>query len=283
MDFNLGDLTKPATVLIEKICNSIGILYEPSHIKRLAKAKAEAVKIEALSKIEISGIEKKALDRMIQEETKKQENIDSVIKAACENLSSNANPSMMDEDWISHFFEKCKIVSNVQMQSVWAKLLATEANCPGSISKKTIELVNTLDKNDAILFTNFCTFIISDVNKQIFPLIMNTENPVYTSMGINFESLNHLEYLGLITFNSLSGFILNISASNLVMYYYGTPVKFTFQNPSNNQFGPSFALLTKSGKELALISGSKPNHEFLKYFLEEMNKKNIKSETIATQ
>jgi hypothetical protein len=280
MDFNFGDLTKPATILVEKICNSIGILYEPTYIKRIAKAKAEADKIEAFSKAEISEIEKKALERMLQEASKKQNNTDNIVKAACENLSSNADPSKMDEDWISHFFDKCKIVSNVQMQSIWANLLATEANLPGSISKKTIALVATLDKNDAILFTKFCSFIISDINGQLFPLIMDNQNKIYTSTGINFETLNHLEYLGLITLNSATGFVLNITGSNLIMSYYGTPIKFTYQNTNNNQFGPTFALLTKSGKELALISGSTPNQDFLNYFLEEFNKKNIKAELI---
>lgn len=107
---------------------------------------------------------------------------------------------------------------------------------------------------------------------------MDQQNTVYNSMGINFESLNHLEYLGLITLNSVTGFVLNITGSNLIMSYYGPPIKFTFQNIENNQFGPTFALLTKSGKELALISGSTKNHDFLNYFLAEFNKKNIKAE-----
>jgi len=38
---NLGDLSKPATVLIEKISAAVGALYEPRHIKRVAQAEAE--------------------------------------------------------------------------------------------------------------------------------------------------------------------------------------------------------------------------------------------------
>lgn len=280
MDFNLGDLAKPATVLIEKISSSIGILYEPTHIKRLAKATAEARKIEALSKIEISAVEEQTLKQVINEETKKLENRAKIIKSACENLNSNSNPSYMDEDWISLFFEKCKVVSNAQMQSVWGKLLATEANQPGSVSKKTIELVAILDKNDAQLFTNFCSFIASDSSGQLVPLIINTENSIYTSIGINFESLNHLEYLGLISFNSLTGYSFNLSSPELTLFYYGKPIKFTFQNSNNNQLQIGFALLTKAGKELAPISGSKQSNDFLKYLIEELGKKNIKIEIL---
>ncbi len=35
---NLGKLSKPATVLIEKVSSAIGFLYEPNRIKRKAKA-----------------------------------------------------------------------------------------------------------------------------------------------------------------------------------------------------------------------------------------------------
>jgi hypothetical protein len=35
---NLGDISKPATTLIEKISNAAGIIYLPTHIKRVAKA-----------------------------------------------------------------------------------------------------------------------------------------------------------------------------------------------------------------------------------------------------
>ena len=29
---NFGDLSKPATILIEKVCNAVGIIYEPTRI-----------------------------------------------------------------------------------------------------------------------------------------------------------------------------------------------------------------------------------------------------------
>lgn len=54
---NLGDLSKPATVLIEKISDAIGALYKPRQIKRIAQAEAEAEKIKALAGIEVTEIQ----------------------------------------------------------------------------------------------------------------------------------------------------------------------------------------------------------------------------------
>jgi hypothetical protein len=42
----LGDLTKPATVLIEKISDAVGGIFKPYQVVRLAKAEAEANRIQ---------------------------------------------------------------------------------------------------------------------------------------------------------------------------------------------------------------------------------------------
>lgn len=71
---NLGDLSKPATVLIEKVSNAVGIIYEPHQIIRKARAEAEAEKIKVIAKIELTELEHRALERFVQQETRKQGN-----------------------------------------------------------------------------------------------------------------------------------------------------------------------------------------------------------------
>ena len=68
--------------MIEKISDAVGTIYLPIHIKRVAKAEAEEKKIEALINIEITEIKQRALKRHIQEEGKKQENIENITAEA---------------------------------------------------------------------------------------------------------------------------------------------------------------------------------------------------------
>ncbi len=49
---NLGDLSKPASILIEKISNAVGILYEPHRIRKKAEGEVDAEKIKALASID---------------------------------------------------------------------------------------------------------------------------------------------------------------------------------------------------------------------------------------
>ena len=43
---NLGGLSKPATVLIEKISDAVGGVFKPYQIKRIAKAEASLIEAE---------------------------------------------------------------------------------------------------------------------------------------------------------------------------------------------------------------------------------------------
>ncbi|MCY4524840.1 MAG: DUF2806 domain-containing protein, partial [Halobacteriovoraceae bacterium] len=130
---DLGNLSQPATVLIEKISEGIGGGLRPWQIKRVAEAEAEAKAkariIEVKNKHEISKIEQQNLiDRMIKREEEKQKNIEQITVKALPHISDNANPNEMGKDWIANFIDKSEKVSDEEMQSLWAKVLAGEAN-----------------------------------------------------------------------------------------------------------------------------------------------------------
>lgn len=187
----LGTLSKPANTLIEKVSDAVGGIAKPWQIERVAKAEAKADLIKAQSRIEISDLERRALERMVHEEGKKQENIESITERAIPLLSPEAKPENVDADWIVHLFEKGRLVSDKEMQSLWARILAGEANNPGSYSKRTVELVSTMDKSDTQLFTNFCKFVW--MFRSPTPLVYaHTDENIYNAEGINFSTLMHL-------------------------------------------------------------------------------------------
>lgn len=264
---NFGDLSKPATVLIEKISDAIGGIALPWQIKRIAKAEAEAGEIKALADIKITEIQHRAMRRLLFEETKKQENIESITAQALNDLRDDAKPESIEEDWIFNFFEKSKLISDKEMQGLWASILAGEANKPGSYSKRTIEIVSTLNKKEAHLFTSLCTFAwhIGIVS----PLIYNLEGKesLYNQKGINFDTLTHLENIGLIDFNSLGGFVRKGFSKVITIAYYGTLITVEFPRTDNNEIQLGFVLLTEAGRELALICGSSGSDEFFEFTL----------------
>ena len=84
---NLGELSKPADTLIKKVSEAVGGVFAPYQVKRMAKAEAEAALIKAQSEIQITDLHRRAMHRFIEEEAKRQKNIEDITAKALPLLS----------------------------------------------------------------------------------------------------------------------------------------------------------------------------------------------------
>ena len=172
----------------------------------------------------------------------------------------------MENDWIVNFFDKSRIVSDNEMQDLWSRVLAGEANLPGTYSKRTVNHLSDLDKTEAELFTRLCGFGSQIGN--IVPLVFDVQAEIYNRYGINFDALSHLDSIGLVQFNSLAGFKLLKLPKSIVLRYYGRPLHLNLPENADNEFAIGQVLLTRIGEELAPICGSKPVEEFWEYVID---------------
>jgi hypothetical protein len=263
---NLGDFSKPATVLIEKVSAAIGQLWEPRQLVRVAKAEVEAEKIKTLGRIELTEMQQKGLKRLAYEAGKQQENIESITADAASRVGDDAKPEGMDSDWITNFFEKAKLISDKEAQSLWSRVLAGEATAPGSYSKRTVELIANLDKQDAELFTQVCSFVINPPDP--IPLVFDLAAPLYAKRGITFARLQDLDSIGLIKFDPLAGFVAQGLPEHMAFLYFGLPFLLQLPQKQNNTLQLGSVRLTKSGKELFTVCGAMLIPEAPPYFQE---------------
>jgi hypothetical protein len=265
---NLGDISKPVTILIKKVSDAVGVLYEPSKVVKIAKAEAEAEKIKALASIELTEIQERAMARLVHQEARKQENIEAITSQAAASLSDNANVEDLEEDWVAHLFKQCDTVSDEEMQSIWSKLLSGEANKPGTYSKRTVDFVASMDKKDADLFTKFCQFCC--FLGRVMPFIMKADDDVYTSKGLGFVALKHLDSIGLISFESTSGYRQLSLAKYVQIYYFGTPILMEFNKDNDNELNIGKVMLTQAGQELSQVCGAERNEDFYNYLVKSL-------------
>lgn len=263
---NMGELSRPATVLIEKISDAVGGIAKPWQIRRVAKAEADADKIRAVSNIEIDELQRRALQRFIMEEARKQRNIEEITAKALLRVVNEAQPENIEDDWIANFFDRCRLISDEEMQTLWSKLLAGEANSPGTYSKRTVNLLGSLDKSDASLFQSLCGFCWS--MGHMVPLIYDVSAEIYTRQGINFSALKHLDEIGLLSFEPLISYNLNNIPKRSVVYYYERPVYIEFDKENDNEFRLGHVMLSKTGQELAPICDSGPVPGFYDFIFE---------------
>jgi hypothetical protein len=259
----LGDLSKPATVLVEKISDAVGGIFKPYQIVRVAKAEAEAERIRAESQIEVTDLHRRAMHRFLEEEAKKQSNMEAITEKALPLLEDKSNPQNVEDDWIANFFDKSRIISDEEMQKLWSRVLAGEANAPGTFAKRTVNLLADLDKSDAELFMRLCGFAWQIGN--IVPLIFDVKAEIYQRNGIFFNSLTHLESLGLVRFDNLAGFKRLKLPKTATVFYYGRPVALTLPKDKDNDLELGHVLLSRAGQQLAPVCGSSPVEGFFEY------------------
>ncbi len=273
---NLGELSKPLDTLVKKVFSAGGILYEPTRIRKKAKAESDALITQANTQMEIIDIQRRGIHRLILEEGIKQDNIENIIATSFPLINEDAKPEDIEDDWIANFFDKCKLISDDSMQELWAKVLAGEANTPGQYSKRTINLLASLDKYDAELFTSLCTFSWKFKGiDNVFIIISYLSNEILLKRNIISNTLNHLENIGLITYNHIDpGNFLGVVES-IDAFYFDQIFHLKFPNKQGNSLPAGDIVLSKTGKELMSVCSPEHDEEYKKFIIKVWQKEDI--------
>lgn len=178
--------------LLNVIENGVGKLYEPTHLKKIAEAKAaeikliEAAKTDAeidrakqLSKLQPdvilslsnvnSDLIERAKIRLARQELDRQSNIDSIVEYAVIALPNTVDNKPVGRDWTNRFFQAAQDISETEMQNLWGKVLAGETSQPGRFSVRSLEVLRNLSSKEAELFATMCSLVTS-VNEFIIKI-----------------------------------------------------------------------------------------------------------------
>lgn len=253
---DVAGLSAPATELIKQVSNAVGGIAAPWQIRRIAKAEADADLIRAEGGMKVTELQARGIQRLVNEEGKNQANIESITMKAIPHLSADAKPEELNEDLLRYFFDKAKLISDEEMQTVWAKILAEQANQTSSFSRKTLDIVSHMDRQDAELFTRFCrnVWTMDDLVPFTETYFPPQRHP--TDYSMSYSDMIKLEDIGLVKIGGAHGYTRTGYFNQGLLMYYGCPVVIDFSSLSHNSISIGGALLTKAGSELYKISGS---------------------------
>lgn len=266
---NLGDLSKPAEILVERFCDGVGGVFKPWQIRRIARAEADAEiaktkgelekqRLAQASEMARTEIGQRAISRLVDQEIRNQINMETILGLAIESITENSDPSNISNQFVSKVFESCKTVEEEELQRLWGRLIASEASAPKSISQKTIEILSSLDAEDAQLFNRFLSFcygVPSSTGMDIYPFLTPSVKKIIEDHGIRFEELQHLDSLGLINFDT-TGFHFTLSGTPqrktrvTILGVEGT-LHVVFNEGATPRIEVGDALLTRAGQQLA--------------------------------
>jgi len=252
----------PATSfkLLDTICRVIGYARGPQREEDLARARVVGEAKGTLDAIQLyreAGLNELALQHS---------NVVDVAKRATSMLTTEANPEEVSVDWIRNFYDKCRLTSDEEMKSLWAKILAGEANSPGTFSKRTVTLVGQLDKSDAEDFSRVASFILEGTEPVLF--IKNWSHSIFCDAGITHKLLLRLQDAGLLNSETWNGYRVDGTEQAINFRYFGKIFRMTRTDTFKSEpLVPSIFFLTTSGKQLYPVSGPTEQPKFLEYLM----------------
>lgn len=189
---------------------------------------------------------------MIAEGVRKSRNRESFVEKAKEMTLSNAEPQSTggmkkpDEDWLNRLYGIVEDISDENMQTLWARILAGEIKKPKSYSYRTLEVLRNISPDEAKRFVE-CTKYLCFKDQ----MLCNND------YGLNLQDQLMLTDAGLISAESLTNTV-TVSAGGKVTFGLSRNHVMVVQNDLNEEkkIGFSIKKLTKVGMEvLNLISG----------------------------
>lgn len=297
---DLLGLSQPLTKLVETVSGGIDTLYKPWHLKRMAKAKAEEINLISAAIVnnsnlpinyqhgnvgidssDIQNLLLRTQQRLLQEEMKKQQNMDAVVARAAEELQTKEQVSEVpvDEDWAARFGNIAKDISSEEMQNIWGRILAGEVEKPGSFSIRTLDTIRNISRSEAVAFQKIVPLVMK-CGKEV---VISSRKEILNQHGVTYEDIMLLDECGLMASNTSlilnmrlrKGMKTNIRTESLIAIVEGTAVE-------EETVSIGIYSLSKAGRELYSILAHNSDDNYFHKVLDEMFSKNRTKVSIVT-
>ena len=197
-------VSKSINKLLGTISSAIGIVYEPTRIKRLADAETYKIKALANAQIEAESLGNTELATRIDEvsrmvvakELRRQDNIAYIVNEAIKQieLKEQVSDEEVDPDWTTRFINIAQDISNEDMKNLWAQILAGEVAKPRTYSLRTLECLKNITKEEAELFVKVSSLVLKF---ESLPFIINKKE-LLKNHDINYLDIQKLIEVGLL-------------------------------------------------------------------------------------
>lgn len=163
------DLKGDAIVrLIDSVEKATGWLFHPLNEQRKISSVAINEYIASIEKDDsldpfMKAVKKDRARKDIRQYIKKTQ----ILEKAIPQIEENAQPDNVDSEWYESFFDKAETISDDELQNIWAKILSSEVNAPGTINRRLLNALYLMDAEEAGAFRDICYMAINN-NPFIF-------------------------------------------------------------------------------------------------------------------
>ena len=241
-------LAEVANNVLNKLSDAIGWVANHDTPSRIATN----TYIQDIQNSNYDPLTKAALISNAKKTIKEYCNQTNVVGIALQSVKPTANPNDIDDDWLSQFMDKARLVSDSDFQILWGNILAEECNVPNSVPKSLLHIMEQMDKEMAMAFMAIASVsVYVDEECAFTPLIWEGKLEEYKEkFGITLDSLLNLQAIGLIETRLgpfTTGFSMTCSTVPITIHYFDEQ----YQMPVDvKDFGIGQVVYTKAGSAL---------------------------------
>lgn len=257
-NIDIKPIADVANNFINKLAEAVGWLATPKG-KKAVRIEAETFLIEKIkSNPDMPELLKAAMICDARKIINEYVNQNDIVEKAIHYLDDSATPENIDNEWLSFFMDKCKNINNEDIKTIWAQILASECNENGTITKRFLNVLSMMDKEDADSFNKLIQFQIrtGDDYTNGEPTILiygHILHPYYEKYGLANGDISALESAGLIKHDDLHGFYYpNSIGKECIFSYFDTLIRIYSKE---DKIPIGHMSLTREGVTLAKILG----------------------------
>lgn len=194
---------------------------------------------------------------------KNQKNIAQIAIDTAKEETDFTEKSGVNKEWLERFMDSAGFVSDEVVQTMWGKILGKEFEKPGSTPSNMIRILSEITPVYAQAFRKICSMQMITVTlyengkiksaRQDVVVPYSNDEKIFSEMGLTFSVFNELETLGLIKFDTLSGYVLTgINEKNVLLYVNGETLE--IEEHKENKIPIGSVMLTAAGMCLKNIT-----------------------------
>lgn len=233
----------PVDKLIDTLARGIGLLYHPRHIKNTAAATAERLIAETNAAELAKDMKQRAKFRREVEALHHQTNLESIAAKAEKYLPPEVSPDPVDPGWTHCFAEKAQNATRDDLQELWAKVLAGEVSKPGSVSTRTLSILEDMSAADAGRFLK-----VACASAE-YGLVLGSKDNAIIEIGLATHDLSELVKRGLLHEPLSSDWQV---PSGTELRYFNQ--RWTFSNADEGVVRVPCAMLTDAAIEMLCVT-----------------------------
>jgi len=241
---------KLATILKD----TLGVVISP--LKKITESKSDLYieKMRAKHKFKLEKVDlvERAKLRLFESEVRRQYNLEKIGEKTLDYMEETANPPEIDIDWLHHFSHSAQDVSEEKVRDWWAKILAGEAKQKGSFSRRTIDVLKNLSKEDCELFEKFSQYVVRSQESSHHFYIRDMD---YSSFGGEMFTTEHLKLCHMGTIMMGSSLTFTLKPNDKYMFHYSGK-KSIIENKSEEDILFSIYTLTEAGSQLLKVANT---------------------------